>query len=188
VDIEEIVNASWSLFRHHGAAAIKLSEISTLPPALSAKDLLVGRTQLLNVRRLRRICHHPVGSHEDSVLESISDAQYWLHWDGELDHRNNCAVDWAADLESDIDQDNVIEDPECPELQDVTATPNVPRLIGSIWKSKRQAEKMFQTVNTIEMSSNTEVKKCRTECVNVSQPTLCILTKGSSWRCIIGKC
>jgi hypothetical protein len=44
VDIEEIVNASWSLFQHNGAAAFKLSERSTLPPALSAKDLLVGQT------------------------------------------------------------------------------------------------------------------------------------------------
>jgi len=48
-DTEEIVKAFWSLFQHDGAAAIKLSERSPLPPALSAKDLPGGRTQIFNV-------------------------------------------------------------------------------------------------------------------------------------------
>jgi hypothetical protein len=48
-DTEEIVKASWSLFQHDGAAAFKLSEKSPLPPALFAKDLPGGRTQILNV-------------------------------------------------------------------------------------------------------------------------------------------
>jgi len=59
---EEIVKASWSLFQHDGAAAFKLSERSPLPPALSAKDLPGGRTQILNVRHIRRINCHPVKS------------------------------------------------------------------------------------------------------------------------------
>jgi len=49
-DMEESVKASWSLFRPDGAAACKLSERSPLPPALSAKELAGGRTQVLNVR------------------------------------------------------------------------------------------------------------------------------------------
>jgi len=49
-DTEEIVKASWSLFQHDGAAAFKSSERLSLPPALSAKDLPAGRTQILNVR------------------------------------------------------------------------------------------------------------------------------------------
>jgi hypothetical protein len=48
-DTEEIVKASWSFFQHDGAAAFKLSERSPLPPALSAKDLPGGRTQILKV-------------------------------------------------------------------------------------------------------------------------------------------
>jgi hypothetical protein len=48
--IEEIVKASWSQFQHNGAAAFKLSERSSLPPAVSAKDLLGVQTQILNVR------------------------------------------------------------------------------------------------------------------------------------------
>ena len=49
-DTEEIVKVSWSLFQHGGVTAFKLSERSPLPPALSAKDLPGGRTQILNVR------------------------------------------------------------------------------------------------------------------------------------------
>jgi len=41
-DTEEIVKASWSLFKHDRAAEFKLSERSPLPPALSAKDLPGG--------------------------------------------------------------------------------------------------------------------------------------------------
>jgi len=59
-DTEEIVKASWSLSQHDGAAAFKLSERSPLPPALSAKDLPGGRTQILNVRPIWRINSHPV--------------------------------------------------------------------------------------------------------------------------------
>jgi len=71
--MEEIVKASWSLFQHDGMAACKLSERSSLPPALSAKDLAGGRTQILNVRRIRRLYSHPVKTDEDSTPESISD-------------------------------------------------------------------------------------------------------------------
>jgi hypothetical protein len=49
-DTEEIIKACWSLFQHDGGAAFKLSERSPLPPALSAKDLPGGRTQILNDR------------------------------------------------------------------------------------------------------------------------------------------
>ena len=70
---EETVKASWSLFQHNGGAAFKLSERSPLPPALSAKDRPGGRTQILNVRRIRRINRHPVESDDESAPQSISD-------------------------------------------------------------------------------------------------------------------
>jgi hypothetical protein len=47
---EEIVKASWSLFQQNGVSALKLSQRSPLPPALSEKDLPEGLTQNLNVR------------------------------------------------------------------------------------------------------------------------------------------
>jgi len=82
-DTEDIVKASWSSSQHDGAAAFKLPERSPLPPPLSAKDLPGERTQVLNVRRIRRINRHPVESDEDSASESISDTEDWLNWNGD---------------------------------------------------------------------------------------------------------
>jgi len=113
LDTKEIVNASWSLFQHDGAAAFKLSERSPLPPALSAKDLPGGRTQILNVRRIRRINRHPVESDEASAPESISDTDDWLNWNGYLDNPNDSEEDCPADDESDIEHNNGIVDSEC---------------------------------------------------------------------------
>jgi hypothetical protein len=41
-DLEDIVQAFWSLIQHDGAAAFKLTARSPLPPTLSAKDLPGG--------------------------------------------------------------------------------------------------------------------------------------------------
>jgi len=111
-DTEEIVKASWSIFQHDDAAAFKFSERSLLPPALSAKNLPGGRTQILNVRRIRRIKRHSGESDEDSAPESISDTEDWLNWNGDLDNPNDSEDDCAADIQSDMDQDNSIEDRE----------------------------------------------------------------------------
>jgi len=129
LDTEDISRASWSLFQHDGAAAFKLSERSPVPPALSAKDLPGGQTQISNVRWMRRINRHPVDSDMDSAPESISDTKDWLNWNGDLDDPNDNEDDCTADFDSDIEQDNGIEDPECPQQRDVSAAPNVP---GSI--------------------------------------------------------
>jgi len=154
LDTEEIVKAFWSLFQHDGAAAFKLSERSPLPPPLSAKDLPGGRTQILNVCQIRRINRHPVENDEDSAPESISDTEDWLNWNGDLDNPNDSEDDCAVDVESNIEQDNSIEDPECPEQQDVSEVPNVPDLIRPTLKSKRQAEKVLVKVNAIETRRN----------------------------------
>jgi len=153
-DTEEIVKASWSVFQHDGAAVFKLSERSPLPPALSAKDLPGGRTQILNVRRIRRINRHPVESDDDSTPESISDTHDWLNWNGDLHNPNDSEEDCAADDESDIEHNNGIKDPECPEQQDVCAAPNVPGLVRPTRKSKRQAEKVLAMVNAVETRRN----------------------------------
>jgi len=89
----------------------------------------------------------------------ISDTEDWLNWNGDLDNPNDSEDDYVADIESDIEQDNSIEDPECPEQRDVSAASNVPGLIRPTRKSKRQAEHVLMTVNAIETRRNQGVKK-----------------------------
>jgi len=158
LDTEEIVKASWSLIQDDGAAAFELSEISPLPPALSAKNLPGRQTKILNVRRIRRINRHPVDSDEDSAPDSISDTENWLNWNGDLDNPNDNEDDCAADDESDIEHNNGIEDPECPEQQAVSAAPNVPWLVRPTRKSKTLAEKALLTVSAIDTRRNKRVK------------------------------
>jgi len=158
-DTEVIVKASWSLFQHDGAAAFKLLERSPLPPPLSANDLPGGRTQIINVCRIRRINRHPVKSDEDSAPESISDTDDWLNWNGDLDDPNDSEYDCAAEVESDMDQAKSIEDPESQEQRDVSPASNFPGLIRPTQKSKRQAETVLVMVNAIETRRNKGVKK-----------------------------
>jgi len=78
----------------------------------------------------------------------------WLNWNGDLDNRIDSAEDCAADDESDIEQNNAIEDPECAEQQDVSAVPTVPGLVRPTRESKRHAEKLLETVNAAETRRN----------------------------------
>ena len=128
-DTEQIVKASWSLFPHDGAAAFTLSERLPLPPAISAKNLRGGETQILNVRRIRTMNRYPVESDEKSAPVSSSDTKNWLYWNYDLYHPYDSTDDSAADFESDIEQHNGIKDPESQEQWDVSAAPNVPGLI-----------------------------------------------------------
>ena len=85
-----------------------------MPPPLSAKDLSGGRTQIVNVWQIPKINRHPVESDEDSAPDSILDTEYCLNWNGDLDDTNDSEDDRAADVESDIEQDESIEVPEHP--------------------------------------------------------------------------
>jgi len=158
-DTEEIIKAFWSKFHHDGAAGFKLSEKSPMAPALSAKDLPGGRTQVLNVRRIKRIDHHPAESDEDSSPESISDTENWLNWNGDLDNPNNSEDDWEADNESDMELDNCSEVSETLEVRNVSAAPNVPGLIRPTRQSKKKVEKELLTVNILETRRNKGIKK-----------------------------
>jgi len=153
-DTEETIKASWSNFQHDGAAASQLSEKSPFPPALSAEDLVGGQTQVLNVHPIKRIDCHPAESDEDSVPESISDTENWLHWNGDLDYPNDSEEDCKADDESDIEPDNGSKAWESPELWVVNAAPNVPGVIRPIWRSMRKAQKGVVTVSAMERRRN----------------------------------
>ena len=111
-----------------------------MPPALSANDYPGGRTQVLNVLQIKQIDHHPADIVEDSAPESILNTKNWLNWNGDLDYPNARKDDWEADNEPDIELDNGVQDSETPEMWDVSATPNVFRLISPTWRSKEHAE------------------------------------------------
>jgi len=75
----------------------------------------VGQTQILNVRQIRSINHHLVDSDENSSPVGVLDLEYWLNCDRDLDNPNDREDDCVAEVGSHIEQDNGIEDPECPE-------------------------------------------------------------------------
>jgi len=74
-----------------------------LPPALSAKNGPGGGTQILTVRRIRRINRHPVGSDQDVAQQSILDTDDWLNWNDDLHNPNDSEDDCAADDETDTE-------------------------------------------------------------------------------------
>jgi len=56
-----------------------------------------------------------------------------------------------ADIESDIKLDNVIEAPESPEHQDMSAAPNVAGMIRPTQRSKKPVGNVLMTINTMVM-------------------------------------
>jgi hypothetical protein len=58
-----------------------------------------------------------------------------------------------------MEQDNSIDDPDSPEQRDVSAVPNVPRLIRPTRKSNRHAEMVLVMVNAIVTRMTKGVKK-----------------------------
>ena len=144
-DMEEIVEVSWSVSKHDGAAAFQLSERSPLPPAMSANDLPGGRTQVSIVCRIRWIDHRRAKSNVDSAPESISDTKDWLTRNGHSDDPN-CSEDiWEADNISSIELDKGIKALDGPEDQIVSATLSVPGMIRPTWSSMQQAQKGLLT-------------------------------------------
>jgi len=81
-----------------------------------------------------------VESDVGSAPVSILNAEHWLNCGGYLDNQTASEDDCEADVESDMELDNGMEDTESPDLRDVSATPNVPGLIRPTQKSKNMAE------------------------------------------------
>jgi hypothetical protein len=77
---------------------------------------------------------------DDSTPNSISNTKNWLNWNGDLDHPIVSQDNWEADDESDIEQENIIEDPETPAWRDVSTTPIDPGIIRLSWRSNKNAE------------------------------------------------
>jgi len=81
-----------------------------------------------------------------------------LNWNEDLNNPNDCEDNCIANDESDIKQEYSIEDPQCPEQQDVSAAPNDSRLIYPTQKSKTHTDQQLVTLNAIEMRMNKGVK------------------------------
>jgi hypothetical protein len=140
-------------------AAFELSERTHLPLALSAKDLLGGQTQVLNVHPIRRIDHHPSKHDTESAPESISDTGNWLNWNGDLDNPNKSEDDCEADNGSEKASWSGLKDSKCPECHVVRAALNVPRLIWPTQQSMQQSETGLVTVCATETKKNKGPKK-----------------------------
>ena len=108
----------------------------------------------MNVRRISRINCHTVESDKDSAPERISDTQDWLKCNGNLDNPNDREEDCAAYDDSDIEHHNCMEDPQCTEQQEVSAAPNVLRVVRPTRKLKRQPETLLVRVNAAETLRN----------------------------------
>jgi len=158
-DTEDIVEASWLLLHHNSAPAVNLSERSPLPPAFSEKVLLRGLTQIVNFGRIGQINQDPVQCQEGHAPECIPDTEDWLNSNGIMDNLNYTEEYCSADIESDIERGHGVDDSECPAQRHESTARNVPGLVLPTWKSKPHTEKMFVTVNPIEMRSNMGVKK-----------------------------
>jgi len=87
------------------------------------------------------------------------DTEGWLNWNDDLDNPKDTEDNCMAEVESDIEQGNGIDEPGCTYQRDMSAPPYVPRFIWPTWKSNRQAERVFVTVNAIETRRNKGVKK-----------------------------
>jgi hypothetical protein len=109
--------------------------------------------------RFQRINCHTVESDNNSTPEPFSDTDDWLNWNGDLVHLNDGKDDCEADIESDVQQGNGIEDRECPEQPNVRATPNIPGLIWPTRNSKRPADKALVAASAIQTRRNKGVKK-----------------------------
>jgi hypothetical protein len=88
-----------------------------------------------------------------------------------LDNPNDSEDNWEADNESAMELDNGSEESETPELQSVSAAPNVPGLIRPILRSKKKVEKTLLTVNILEMRRNKGIKQ------KLDRMHQCIITK-----------
>jgi hypothetical protein len=113
----------------------------------------------LNVHRIKRINLHLADGDENRSLESISDSKNCLNRNGDLDNPNVSEDDWEADKVSDMELDNGREDSKTPAQRNGSTTPNVPRLIWPIRRTKKRVEKAFMTVNIMETRKNMVSKK-----------------------------
>lgn len=70
---------------------------------------------VINVLRIETIDRHPAQSDEASAPNSLSDTENWLKSNGDSDNPKEIQDNLEAENESDIEEENSINDPESPE-------------------------------------------------------------------------
>jgi len=166
-DTAAIVQASWSPFRHDGAAAFTLSEPSPLPPAVSAKDLPGGETEMINVPRSGRINRHAVTIDKDCITESILDTEDWPGWYGDLENPTDSEDDWVPDIESKIQQSIAARIQNAQHSGMYTLCQMFPDWFG-LHRSQRDRLRRYLWRSMQSTSGGIrERRKCRMECINV---------------------
>jgi len=158
LDMEAIVRASWSHLPSWWCGCIYIVRMISFATAFVCEESpwRINSCSKCPPNPKNQLASIP--SDEDSAPESILDTEDWINWNGDLDNPNDGKDDCMADVESELEQDNSIGDPECPEQQDVSTAPNVSGLIQPTEKSKRQAANVLIMVNTIETRRNKGVK------------------------------
>jgi hypothetical protein len=136
-----------------------LSERTHGSPTLVAKDLAGGQLNILNVRQIKRINRHPGNRNEDIGPENISDAEYWVDRNGDLDCLTDGEDDWEVENKSEIVLDTSVRDSEPQGQGDVSAAPDVPGLILPTLRSKKWADMVLIMVGTMETRRNKVIKK-----------------------------
>jgi hypothetical protein len=58
-----------------------------------------------------------------------------------------------------MELDNGSENSETPEQRNISAAPNVPRLIRPICRTRKKVEKLLMTVNIMQTRRNKGIKK-----------------------------
>jgi len=77
---------------------------------------------------------------------------------GDFNTPNDREYDYVWEVESDVQQDNSIKDPEIAEQRDVSTTPNVVALIWPTQRSMRQAKQVLEMVHSMETRRNTGIQ------------------------------
>lgn len=165
-DTGVIIKARWSLFQHDGSASFPLLGRSPLQPPLSAKDLPGEQTQVFNFSPINRIVSYPVESIEDSPPVSLSDTENSLYWYSDLENSYDSEDDGKADIESDMELHDCMENLDGIELPDVSIAPIVLIWMWPKWMSNNAAQMRLVTVSAFEKGEIWESRKSLAEFVN----------------------
>jgi len=124
----------------------------------SAFTILAKCTATYACARLHRLTHRIILisiSHVDSSAPvSMLDNEYGHNRNDDLANPNESEDNWVPDVETYMDPDNGLEDPESTQQWHLNTTAHVPGLMHPTWRSKEEASKAIMIANAIETRRN----------------------------------